>query len=305
MPDNPNQSRDPVSGQYGSAIYPKDKVDIPTDDYSDRLRDGAIIRRGTYKRRVSDLARIGTNVYIDNSNIADSTIGDGAKIINSHVGNNTNVGANTFVHASNLAQYNEIGANSSIISSLLDYQQGHIGILDHVSIIASQIGQGTFVNSYTSIQVSIIGKTCSFARNSLVVNSRVGDNSVFGEKCEVQGADIAASVLLGRGVTIAGGCLVKSNTIIGDEVHIEAGVQLDHHVLTYNNVTIGAASNIGHDVVIEEGVVIGAGADIGDGAFLSKGCVIEDGARVRPGMRVKSGETFHNAYGNQSVNEET
>jgi NDP-sugar pyrophosphorylase family protein len=203
-----------------------------------------------------------------------------------------------------LAQYNEIGANSSIIASLLDYQQGHIGILDHVSIIASQIGQGTFVNSYASIQVSIIGKTCSFARNSLVVNSRVGNNSVFGEKCDVQGADIAASVLLGRGVTIAGGSSVMDHTIIGDDVNIGAGVTLGQRILTHNNVTIGAASNIGHDAVIEDGIVIGAGADIGEGAILRKGCIVEDGARVRPGMRGKSGETFYNTYRNQSANEE-
>ncbi|WP_276972448.1 hypothetical protein [Ferrimicrobium acidiphilum] len=303
MPDNPNQSRR-ANGEYGPVIYRQDKVAVPTDDNSNQLIDTARARREAYRRKVSDLARIGTNTYIHNSNIGDSTIRDGAKIIDSHVGDGTNVGANAFVHASNLAESNEVGADSSIISSQLGSRQGNIGILDHVSIVASQIGQGTFVNSYASIQVSIIGKTCSFARGSLVVNSRVGNNSVFGEKCDVQGADIAASVLLGRGVTIAGGSLVMSHTIIGDDVHIGAGVILGQRVLTHNNVTIRAASNVGHDVVIEDGVAIGAGADIGDGALLSKGCVIEDGARVRPGMRVKSGETIHNIYGHNEVNQE-
>ncbi len=64
MPDNPNQSRR-ANGEYGPAIYPKDKPEIQIKSES-----------------VSDFAQIGVGVRIMQSNIGDATIEDGANLIN-------------------------------------------------------------------------------------------------------------------------------------------------------------------------------------------------------------------------------
>jgi len=174
MPDNPNQLRDPATGRYGHAIYQRGRVNITTDEV----------------QQISDLAKIARNAYVANSMVADAYIGNEAKVVSSKVGNDTRVGDRTFVFGSDLAEANEIGADSSIVSSQLDSNRGHIEIFDHVSITASQIGQSVFVQEYTSIQNSTIGMLCELAGHSLILNSSVGDDSHFGELCDIQGAII-------------------------------------------------------------------------------------------------------------------
>jgi UDP-3-O-[3-hydroxymyristoyl] glucosamine N-acyltransferase len=279
--DPTTQSRQDT-GEFGYRKFPKDKVDISDDEQA-----------------ISGLASIGTNTHISNSTIDDATIRDGAKIINSNVGNDTNVGANTFVLGSDLAESNEIGADSSIVSSKLDTKRGHIGILDHVSITASKIGQGAFIGPYTNMHNSTVGKTCSFEGHSLILNSNIGDNSVFGEMCDMQGANIASGVKVGNDVSIGNDVAIMQDCVLMPKVQIDEGTRIGPGVIISRlvhigeGVTIGPGSWIDADADIRSGVVIGAGVAIGEGAFLNSNCVVADGAIVPSGTFVQSGETFH------------
>ncbi|WP_276972446.1 hypothetical protein [Ferrimicrobium acidiphilum] len=119
MPDNPNQSRR-ANGEYGPAIYPKDKPEIQTGD-----------------GWISDLARIGAGVRIVQSNIGDSTIENGARVINSTAGDDTVIMARAFVLGSNVGQSSSIGTDSSVIGSTFDKKVGYVTLASHVLIIGS------------------------------------------------------------------------------------------------------------------------------------------------------------------------
>jgi len=279
MPFDPTTQSRQGTGEFGYRIFQKDEIDISNGDD---------------KQLVSDLARIGTNTHISNSTIADATIRDGAKIINSNVGNDTNVGSNTLVFGSDLAESNEIGADSSILSSKLDLNRGHIELHDHVSITASEIGASVFVDQYTSIQSSTIGKLCEFAGHSLIANSEIGDDSQFGELCDIQGVSIAGGARIGHDVAIMQDCVLMSKVQIGEGTRIANHVELADDVAVRRNVIIKRMSKIGRNVMIQDGVVIGAEVVIGEGAVLCKGCIVEDGAHVPAGTTVQSGETFYN-----------
>jgi UDP-3-O-[3-hydroxymyristoyl] glucosamine N-acyltransferase len=238
---------------------------------------------------ISAVARIGNNTHISNSTIGDSAIGDGAKVINSNVGNDTNVGARTFVLGSDLGEFNEIGADSSVASSEFGSKKGHTGILDHVSIAASKIGSDTFIGSYTGIHNSEVEKLCSFAGHSLVINSRIGKGSHIGELFDARGVTIIEEAMIGNDVAIMQDSVLMSRVHIGDGTRIAVQVTLDDDVAVHRNVTIGAQSKIGQNAVIEDGVVIGAGVHIFDGAHIGKDCIIGDGAFIGDGVNVEEG----------------
>ena len=278
MPDNPNQLRDPVSGRYGHAIYRKDKVEIPSSG-ADSV--------------VSKLARIGEGAYISKSRMGDSSVGSWTKIIHSNIGNYTVVGDNSFVFESDLTSSNEIGNDSSIIASKLDANRGHIELHDHVSISASEIGASVFANQYTTIQSSKIDRLCEFAGHSIIANAEIGEDSHFGELCNIQGAIIYRDARIGDNVTIMQDSVLMDSVAVGDRSYIGTQVELADHVIADRDVTIGAHSRIGRYTRIEDGVSVGVEAVIGEGVILRKGCIVEDGARVPAGTTVGSGETFY------------
>ena len=89
----------------------------------------------------------------------------------------------------------------------------------------------------------------------------------------ISGHHIGEDTWIGRGVTIEGAEIGKSNVI-------HSGAKLDTVVTTEDNVSIGAYTVIGFGVTIDEGSVIGHNVRIDDNAGIGKNAVIGNGSYI-------------------------
>jgi len=153
------------------------------------LLTGTILRGDT---KIGNGCIIGPNTRIENSVIGDGTNVDNAVVLESEIGNNTNVGPFTYVRP-----HSKIGDNCKVG--------------DFVEIKNSVLGDGTKVSHLTYVGDSDVGKKVNFGCGTVTVNydgkkkhrTTIGDNAFIG--CNT---NLVSPVQVGDGAYIAAGSTI-------------------------------------------------------------------------------------------------
>jgi len=93
-------------------------------------------------------------------------------------------------------------------------------------------------------------------------------------------SNIAPSVKLGRGVTIAMGAMISTGTRVGDNVIINTGAIIDHEDEIENHVHVGPGCSLAGRVTVKRGTFIGIGSVVKEYVTIGKNSIIGAGSVV-------------------------
>jgi sugar O-acyltransferase (sialic acid O-acetyltransferase NeuD family) len=93
-------------------------------------------------------------------------------------------------------------------------------------------------------------------------------------------ACIAASVVMGRGVTIMAGAILNPGARLGENVIVNTGAIVDHDCELSDHVHVATGARLAGTVIVGEAAHIGIGATIRQGIRIGREAVIAAGAVV-------------------------
>ena len=154
-----------------------------------KILTGTILSGNT---KIGNGCVVGPNTRIENSTIGDGTKVDNAVVLDSEIGQNTNVGPFTYIRP-----HSKIGDNCKVG--------------DFVEIKNAVLGDGTKVSHLTYVGDSDVGKKVNFGCGTVTVNydgkkkyrTKIGDNAFIG--CNT---NLISPVEVGDGAYIAAGSTI-------------------------------------------------------------------------------------------------
>ncbi|MGQ0793362.1 MAG: sugar phosphate nucleotidyltransferase [Deltaproteobacteria bacterium] len=112
----------------------------------------------------------------------------------------------------------------------------------------------------------------------------VGKDIWLGEGADIaEDAELQGTVIIGEGVRIASGALIR-DSIIGERTEVEENSKISNSVI-WGNSSLAGDCRVEHSIICSK-VKIGEGVHIESGCVISENCLIGGGAIIKEGVRI-------------------